>query len=77
MINRTMKNWKEKVQVWVHGGGHGQGWSTNKDGREAGSGSTYTGLLRYRRGHLLLLRKPREVEEGDKVDRLSRDGRDN
>lgn len=73
-----MKNWKEKVQGWVRSGGHGQGWSTNKkDGRGAGSGCTYTGLLRYRRGHLLLLKKPRKVEEGDKVDRLARDGRDN
>lgn len=34
-------------------------------------------LPRHRRGHRLLLRKPREVEEGDKVDRLSRGGRDN
>lgn len=40
-----MKNWKEKVQSWAHGGGCGQEWGTNQNkGREAGTGNSQPGL---------------------------------
>lgn len=53
----------------------GDGVQTRTAGRQ-GRGGTRTGLPRYGRGHLLL-RKPRQVEEGHTVDSQWRSEKDN
>lgn len=53
----------------------GDGVQTRTAERQ-GRGGTRTGLPRYGRGHLLL-RKPRQVEEGHTVDSQWRSEKDN
>jgi hypothetical protein len=60
MVNRTMKNWEGKVQIWAHGSRDGRGVSENEMDEEPGDKQLLGRVPRSEKGYLLL-RKPRET----------------